>query len=373
MTVADRHGHPLSYSPVGSPDRPLRGAIIGTGSIAEHHMISWSAIEDADIVAIADVDAVRGPSFAARHAVDSQHVHQDHVAMFETEDLDFVDIASPPHVHKQHALDAARAGVHVFCQKPFMLSLEDADVVIATCVEEGVRCVVNENWRWRSWYRRVEELVRGGAVGRVDYISITCHRNFVLPNADGSVPYLIQHHRYIEDVERFIILDWGIHLLDVMRAIAGPIATLDCQTQSISPLVKGEDRALMSLTFASGASGLLDISFASRTRDDRTLIAGNVEPMIIEGELGRIELDPWAAEDMIHLTTAAGTSSESARPGIAPADAYQDSFRACQSNFVSCLRTGAVAVNEAHDNRAVLAAALASYEAAATGRRIRVS
>jgi D-apiose dehydrogenase len=348
---------------------PLRAAVIGAGSIATHHIVAWREIPDVEIVAVADIDHAKAREFASRHGIDPAHAYGDAATVIDAEELDFVDIASAPDAHAGQVELAARHGLHVLCQKPFVGSMDEARRLIDLCAAQGVRCVVNENWRWRPWYRRIKALIDAGTIGDVRYAAFTCHRDLVLPRPDGELPDLLRRQPYTADMERLLLFEWGIHLLDVMRFLVGPITTVEAAMDRVSPLVRGEDKAVINLGFGSGAVGLVDISWGSRIRDDRRLIRGNVEPFVVEGDRGTIELDPHVG-DILYVTTEVGTRTEEARGGLSHADAYQDSFTACQRHFVDSLRGGGPAENDADDNLNALAATFASYESARSGGRV---
>jgi predicted dehydrogenase len=141
----------------------------------------------------------------------------------------------------------------------------------------------------------------------------------------------------------------------------------------ISPLVQGEDLALVILEFESGVTGLLDCSWGTYVSGDKkSIIRGNLDPFIVEGNAGTIELDPYQ-DDTIIIATANGVERHSARPGLTPAEAYQESFINTQRHFAECLRTGKPAQNEIADNMETLAALYAAYESATTRRIISLS
>ncbi|MDT5207653.1 MAG: D-apiose dehydrogenase [Mycobacterium sp.] len=350
----------------------LRGVLLGAGSIAPHHMLAWDAIDDVEIVAIADPVRSRALALADRHGISADHVYPDHVTALAAEHIDFVDIATVPALHRELVMYAADRGLSILCQKPFVDSLADARFLADYCADKGVRCVVNENWRWRPWYRRIKSLLDEGAVGMPHYAAVTCHRDLVLPNADGTHPDLLVRQPYTRDMPRLILLEWGIHLIDVMRYLFGPITSVDAGLRRVSPFVRGEDVARVQFRFNSGLEALLDISWASRTRPERRLVRGNVEPMVIEGDAGTLELDPMT-DDSLFVTTVAGTRREAARGAMTPTEAYQVSYENCQRNFVRSLLAGGPTENEAADNAETLAATFAAYESAETGKPVNLS
>ncbi len=355
----------------GRDDRPLRGAMLGTGSIAIYHMRAWQAIPDVQIVALANRTRSRAEALGRQFGIDDAHIYADYRELLDREAVDFVDIATAPHIHREQVLAAADHGVHVLCQKPFATSIEEAWEMIQACEHAGVRCVVNENWRWRRWYRELKRMLDRGTIGRPRYARFWFHGDGVLPQPDGSPPTLLTRQPYTAQMPRLILYEWGIHLIDVMRFLFGPIERVYARMSRVSPLVQGEDLAIVMLEFRSGVTGLIDISWGTYIEPEKRLTRGNLDPFVVEGDAGTIELDPYAG-DIIRLITAEGCQERPAHPGMTPAEAYQESYVNTQSHFVHCLRTGEPAENEARDNLETFAATMAAYAAAETGHPVSV-
>src|SRR3546814_2249288 len=91
---------------------------------------------------------------------------------------------------------------------------------------------------------------------------------------------------YLAEGDRFIIEDLGIHILDVARFVMGEAATLTCRTQRVNPAVRGEDVATILLGHTSGATSVVDCSYATPVHDElfpQTLIE-------VDGDKGRLRL-----------------------------------------------------------------------------------
>jgi predicted dehydrogenase len=345
--------------------------MLGAGSITVHHAQAWRAIPEVRIVAVANRTRSRGERRAAELGLDGSHVYEDYRALLRDEELDFVDIASAPHLHREHVLAAAERGLHVLCQKPFATSVDEAREMIAACETAGVRCVVNENWRWRRWYRDVKQMLDRGVVGRPRYARFYHHGNGVLPNPDGDVPTLLSRQPYTAEMPQLILYEWGIHLVDVLRFLFGDVERVYARMSRVSPLVEGEDMAVVMLVFRDGPTGILDISWGSLVADGERLERGRLDPLVVEGDAGSIELDPYQ-DDLILITTSRGTERRPARVGLTPAEAYQESFLNTHRHFVDCLRSGEPAENEARDNLKTFAATMAAYASSKQGDVVAV-
>jgi len=346
------------------PGRALRGALLGCGSIAPYHLRAWAQIEGVEIVALANRTVSKAEALAEEFAIPLGQVYGDYRQLLKHERLDFVDIATAPHVHREQVLAAAAHGVHVLCQKPLATSLDEALAMIRACETTGVRCVVNENWRWRRWYRELRHMLDQGVVGTPRYARFHSHTDTVLPRPHGGLPPLLTTQAYTAHMPHLILLEWGIHLVDVLRFLFGDVASVHARMERLSPLVRGEDLAVITLVFRSGVIGLVDISWAAHMPEERRLQRGNLDALLVEGDAGTIELDPYPG-DLFIVTRPVGSERRPARGGLTPAEAYQESYVNAQRHFVHCLRTGQPAENEARDNLKTLAVVFAAYDSAA--------
>lgn len=344
----------------------LRGALLGCGHISPYHLRAWAQIEGVEIVALANRTISKAEARAREFGIPLQHVYSDYRELLEKEDLDFVDIATAPHIHRQQVEAAADYGRHVLCQKPFAPTLEDAQAMLAACRRAGVQFSINENWRWRSWYRDVKRLLGEGVVGQPRYARIVKHGDQALARPDGSPYRAFIEQAYMSEMDKLILYEWGIHLIDVLRFFFGDVTSVYARMDKVGSLHKGEDRALLTLAF-NGATGLIDISWA--TIGDR-MRAGprRVEQVTLEGDKGTIELLP-GEPDVLRIATR---SDEWQRPAFdsAPADAYQASYTAAQRHFIECLREGRSPETVASDNYKTLAVTMAAYESAARNQVI---
>jgi predicted dehydrogenase len=344
---------------VGKSQRTLRGAMLGCGHICPFHLRAWAQIEGVEIVALANRTVGKAEARATEFGISLSHVYSDYRDLLEHEELDFVDIATAPHIHRQQVEAAAAHGLAVLCQKPFAPTLEDARVMIAACERAGVLLSINENWRWRSWYREVKRLLDEGTIGRPRYVRIARHTNITLPRPDGELPPLFINQAYTMDMDRLILYEWGIHLIDVLRFLFGDVTSVYARMDRVSSLCKGEDRAHLTLEVG-GVTGLIDISWATLDREERF---SQLERVRLEGDAGTIHLLPDQG-DTLQITSGGETQRRPAFD-VTPEEAYQASYTAAQRHFVECLREGQSPETEASDSLKTLAATFAAYESAA--------
>ena len=89
--------------------------------------------------------------------------------------LDFVDIITPPWLHREHCLRAAQAGVHIICQKPLCHRLEDAQAVVSELRDYHRLFLVHENHPYRPWFRDILQRHRAGFFGPLRFLHLMQH------------------------------------------------------------------------------------------------------------------------------------------------------------------------------------------------------
>jgi predicted dehydrogenase len=340
--------------------KKYRGAILGCGQVSRHHLRGWEQIKDVEIVALYNRTYSRAVERAQEFDIPVEHVYDDYLDLLEKENLDFIDVASAPNAHKEQVIAAAKHGYHILCQKPLALTDQDILEMIAACKAANVLFSVNENWRWRTWYREIKELLERRVIGEPRYIRITKHSNITLSGEDGSPPSLTKKQPYTMDLDHLIIFEWGTHILDVLRFLFGEIISVYASMDKVSPYFKGEDRAAL-LMNVNGVTALFDASWASWNKPPEML-----EQVVIEGDEGKIEILPEAG-NVLRVTSRSETWERPAFQGE-PEDAYQASYTTACRHFIDCLRTGEMPETVIEDNYKTVAATFAAYKSADKGQ-----
>ena len=182
----------------------VRIGLIGAGRIGRVHAQAYRQVSGGRLVAVADVIKPAAEKLAQEYGLES---YQDYRDILVRPDIDAVLIATPNWLHAETAIAAARAGKHIFCQKPIALTLEDADAMIAGGNEAGVVLQVGFMLRFTPPMPDVKELVASGALG--DVISIRAAVFGWEPSAEwfylkerGVVRVLPRADRLQEDLAR---------------------------------------------------------------------------------------------------------------------------------------------------------------------------
>lgn len=336
----------------------LQGALIGCGFFAVNQMHGWRDITGASIVAICDRDPERLKIVGDQFGIAKRYA--DATEMFAGETLDFVDIATTAPSHRPLVEMAARHRVPAICQKPFAPTLADAKAMVKACADAGVPLMVHENFRWQSPIQAVRAVLDSGEVGTPFFGRISFRSAY---DVFSGQPYLATG-------KRFIIEDLGIHILDIARFLLGDVSTIITRTARINPAIAGEDVATMLMDHVSGATSVVDCSYATRLAIEpfpETLIE-------IDGSEGTIRL---AQDYQLTVTGKTGTVVSDVSPpllswALRPWHNIQESVVAIQQHWVDCLARGIEPATSGADNLRTFALVEAAYAGAESRERVQL-
>ena len=139
-------------------------AVIGVGEMGKRHAENLRhAVPDAQLVAVADVDAVRARAVAAELEIEHSYASVD--AMLERKDIQAVVIATPDKFHAQAIRVAAGAEKDILCEKPLAVTLEDADSALAAVSQAKVRLQIGFMRRYDPAYTAAMKQIEAGEIG----------------------------------------------------------------------------------------------------------------------------------------------------------------------------------------------------------------
>lgn len=325
-------------------------ASIGCGFFGRLQAAAWQslAIEGARLVAVCDRDGGVAAGIAARLGGINWYV--DVERMLDTEKPDLVDIATQMDTHQSLSQLCFDRGVAVVVQKPMTPAFADSVTLVESAKGRGLFFAVHENFRFQRTVRRIKELVESGAIGAPTWGRIGFRT--------GIDVY--RNQPYLYGVERLVILDLGIHILDVARALFGEVERLSCETQRRNHLVRAEDTATMLLRHRSGAVTIAEATYENRRSESAEMF------IEVEAESGGVEVGP---DGVVTLYSASGRTQEQLdfdAPRDDPLRVVKDSVRPTCANILAAFQAGRPAETSGADNLRTLALVEAAYEAART-------
>jgi predicted dehydrogenase len=287
--------------------KKLNVALIGYKFMGKAHSNAWKKAPyffDTPIVPVLKVACGRHEgslkAFADRWGW--EEIETDWKKVIERDDIDIVDISVPTHLHKEIAVAAAKAGKHIFCEKPIALSYEQAKEMYEAAEKNGIIHYLNHNYRRCPAVRLARQLIDEGKIGRIFHWRGAYLQSWIV---DPDFP--LTWHLQKEKAGAGPHIDLNSHSVDLARYLVGDIKSIACMTAQFiqeRPLpdeeaagtfkgaTKGsekgkvtvEDAAFMVVEFENGALGSFE---ATRFAPGRK----NYNYFEIYGEKGSIIFD----------------------------------------------------------------------------------
>jgi predicted dehydrogenase len=220
------------------------------------------------VVAAVDAAPGRAEAFAAQHGIGA--AFDDLERALALDDVTAVHVCTSNTSHCAITVAAARAGKHVFVEKPIALSLDDADTMIEACEASGVHLMVGQSLRFEPVNKALVGLVRRGEIGRLVHVSTTNWSGYFWPG--GWRAWQIDRSRSGGN-----LVQNGIHDLDLFCWLVGeaPVRVFARGLRLASAALDTFDHYHMQLDFPSGATALSSYGYSAVPPDAalRTLYA----------------------------------------------------------------------------------------------------
>jgi predicted dehydrogenase len=266
---------------VSAASKTIGWGIIGCGAVTESKSgPGFQKARGSRLVAVMRRTAERASDYAARHGV--PRWYDDAQALVRDPEVDAVYVATPPSSHREYTLLAARAGKPVYVEKPMALNFGECEEMIAACREAGVPLFVAYYRRALDKFRKVKQLVAGGAIGTVRLVRVTLEQRARPEEIEGKeLPWRVNPE--IAGGGRFV--DLGSHMLDFLDDLLGPISSVKGIAGNQAGYFAAEDTVTASFAFESGVLGVGSWCFVGREEKDLTEIVGT------KGSLGYSTFD----------------------------------------------------------------------------------
>ncbi len=333
--------------------KQLNIGIIGAGRIGKVHMQSITYnVPTAKVLGITDVFKDGLQELADKYGIEK--VYADYKEMLADKDIDAVLVCSSTDTHADISIEAAKAGKHVFCEKPVDLTPEKVQAVIDAVAKAGVKLQVGFNRRFDHNFAHVRSLINEGKVGNLELIKITS-RDPEPPPAEYAA------------VSGGMFLDMTIHDFDMARFLAGSDVTevYASATCLVDPAI-GEagdvDTAIINLKFENGALGVIDNS--------RRAAYGYDQRIEVFGSKGAA----MAANDTptnVTVMNADGVTTD--KPLYFFLERYMQSFRDEMVQFVDAVLNDKETPTTGVDGLNSILVALAAKKSVKEGRPVKIS
>jgi predicted dehydrogenase len=314
-------------------------------------------------------------------------------------DIDIVDIATPTYLHCEMAVAAAENGKHIFLEKPFSISVEQARQMLAAAERAGVVHYVNHNYRRVPAIRLAKKLIDDGFVGRIFHWRSAYLQDWIV---DPNFP--LTWHLRGETAGYGAHGDLGSHSVDLARYLVGDIAAVTGMTANFikeRPLpgagaatfsagsgettesgpVTVDDASFFLAEFANGALGSFEVSRFAPGRKNYNYfevygsegsLAFNLERMNELQVFSRN--DPAYAQGFRTVLATEGGQHDYIANWWPPGHiiGYEHEFHHAVIDFMRAIETGGTIAPNFHDGLKEMEVLAAAVESSKTGRKVNV-
>lgn len=179
--------------------KKIKAGIVGYGFMGHCHGEMFGTFDEIVFVAAADTNPEQ-----LKDVPQGVHAYETIDEMLKTEELDFIIVATPNPSHLEMVEKIAKAGIHIICEKPAAMSIEEFDKMTAVAKENQVIFTVHQQRRWDKDFRIMKEVYDRQLVGDMYVIKSqlygingNMHDWHIYPEMGGGMLY-----------------DWGVHLID---------------------------------------------------------------------------------------------------------------------------------------------------------------
>lgn len=167
--------------------KKIKVAIIGTGWIAQSHVIEYKKMEDVEIVALADIVPGKAEKFARDYGVEGARIYLSDKELLDAEkDLDAVSICTYNTQHAPCTINALEHGVNVMLEKPFTVTLDEAVEIMKAEKKSGKLLTIGFQPRMSENMKMIKKIVDSGELGKIYYIQAGGGRRRGIPTPFGT-------------------------------------------------------------------------------------------------------------------------------------------------------------------------------------------
>jgi predicted dehydrogenase len=332
-------------------ERKIRYAVIGLGHISQAAVLpAFEHTADSELCALVSNDETKRNKLAKSYGVDVTGGYDELERVLEQSHADALYVATPNTQHRSHTERAARAGVHVLCEKPMAETVEDCQAMIESCRAAGVRLMIAYRLHFDEAHLDSIAIVRGGQLGVPRIFSSLLTQQVKRGNI-----------RTRRDLAGGALYDLGIYPINSARHLFGaePISAVATSLAGDERFDDVDATTSATLTFADDRIAQFTVSLAASAVSSYRLL----------GERGNLCLEPAYAYDkpLEHVLTIGDNSVE--RRYL-----HKDQFAAQLSAFSRAIRDkGDVIIPTGEEGLADVRVVRALLESQASGRQVELA
>jgi predicted dehydrogenase len=214
--------------------KKIKVAVIGCGTIARNsHLPSYAKNPLVEVKYLVDIKQERAIEMAEKYNV--QHTFADFREILEDDEVEAVSICTPNDTHAPIAIECLNAGKNVLCEKPASVNVELVMKMKEAADRSGKILNIGVVNRFNTAVNKIKTLIENGELGKVYHIycSFRAHR---------SIPGLGGQFTTKEIAGGGVLIDWGVHFLDLIFYCIGSPKLITVSGETYSELGKDMDK-----------------------------------------------------------------------------------------------------------------------------------
>lgn len=239
--------------------RRVRVGVVGMSTHAETmHIVPLSSHSGCELAALCGRRRGHTKEIARKHGATAAYI--DYREMIGSGTIDAVVVAGPDDTHYDVTMAALDAGLHVLCEKPLALTVEQARRMRERANAAGVVNMVYHAWRWLPNVRFIRRLLEEGYLGRL----FEAHFHYVADyGLDPTYAW-----RFDQARANGVLADLGSHMIDLVRYLGGEIGAVSADLATHverpglegKPYVAANDSARVTMRLRNGARAVAHVS-----------------------------------------------------------------------------------------------------------------
>jgi glucose-fructose oxidoreductase len=149
--------------------RKIRYAVVGLGYISQIAVLPAfaHAAKNSELAALVSDDSEKLKKLGRKYRVGRLHRYDEYDALLASGEVDAVYIGLPNHLHHEYTLRAARAGIHVLCEKPMAVTVEECEDMIRACQASNVKLMIAYRLHFEEANLMAIEIANSGRIGEL--------------------------------------------------------------------------------------------------------------------------------------------------------------------------------------------------------------
>lgn len=339
----------------------MKFAIVGAGVISDFHAKAITAHNEAELIAICDIEIEKADKLAKEYA-SSAKVYTNYEEMFASEAIDIVSICVPSGNHAEVAIAAATAGIHILCEKPLDIKAEKMTEMIAAARNNNVKL--------------------GGVYQRRTLEAAIITRNAIQEGKLGKLVLGDAYLKYYRSPEYYKSAGWrgtweldgggalmnqGVHGIDLIQWMVGDIESVFAYAAPLVRDIDVEDTAVITVKYKNGAFGVIQGTTSVYPGQETRFEIHGEKGSIIFGDSG---IKQWeiidSNEGPPEVTNQEGGSND-------PKSISNQGHYIFVDDIIQAVREDRDPLVSGEEARKAVDLILAIYESSRTGKEVKVN